>query len=138
MGMLVERWPLWRLSCPSLPFPASMGSASVPKPYRFTVSFCIWVLATEKGQCLREEHTLRVTAPSWGSAVPWPRGHGVSFPDHKSFLPTHGKKYGQAPRVAEDLLKWQEDVWAPFLLSYFIFASLHPRAGKEYLAFGRG
>lgn len=138
MGMLVERWPLWRLSCPFLLFPASMGSASVPKSYRFTFSFCIWALATEKGQCLREQHTLEVTAPSWGSAVPWPRGHGVSFLAHKSFLLTYGKKHRQAPWVAEDLLKWQEDVWAPFLLSYFIFASLHPQSRREYLAFGGG
>ena len=121
-----------------LPFPASMGSASVPKPYRFTFSFCMWALATEKGLCLREQHTLGVTTPSWGSAVPWPRRHGMSFPAHKTFLPTHGKKYGQAPWVAGDLLTWQEDVRAPFLLSYFIFASLHPRAGSEYIAFGGG
>ena len=49
-----------------LPFPASMGSASVSKPYRFTFSFCMWALATETGPCLREQHTLGVTDPSWG------------------------------------------------------------------------
>lgn len=43
-----------------------MGSASVPKPYRFILSYCIWALATEKGSST----PLPVTAPSWASALP--------------------------------------------------------------------
>lgn len=56
-AVLVERWPLYRLPCPS---PAFVGSASVPKPYRSIFSYCIWAPASDKGQ-----PPLVVTTPAW-------------------------------------------------------------------------